>query len=100
MTQSQYIEKIFKKFNYYDCKSVSTPFDSNLRLYPNTGRLVSQLDYARIIGCLMYAITCTRPDIAFVVGKLSRYTNNPSQAHWQAVYRILKYLKHIMDYGI
>ncbi|GJT21196.1 zinc finger, CCHC-type containing protein [Tanacetum coccineum] len=32
---------------------------------------------ARVIGCLMYAITCTRPDIAFVVGKLSRYTSNP-----------------------
>ncbi|KAH9715709.1 hypothetical protein KPL71_021156 [Citrus sinensis] len=61
---------------------------------------VSQLEYARIIGCFMYAMTCTRPDIAFVVGKLSRYTSNPSQAHWQAVYRILKYLKHIMDYGI
>ena len=48
----------------------------------------------------MYAMTCTRPDIAFAVGKLSRYTSNPSQAHWQAVYRILKYLKHTMDYGI
>jgi len=100
LTQSHYIEKILKKFNYYDCKSVSTPFDSNIRLYPNTGRSVSQLEYARVIGCLMYAMTCTRPDIAFAVGKLSRYTSNPSQAHWQAVYRILKYLKHTMDYGI
>ncbi|GJU32967.1 hypothetical protein Tco_1176556 [Tanacetum coccineum] len=33
---------------------------------------VSQLEYFRVIGCLMYAITCTRPDIAFAVGKLSR----------------------------
>ena len=79
---------------------MSTPFDSNIRLYPNAGRSVSQLEYASIIGCLMYAMTCTRPDIAFAVGKLSRYTSNPSQAHWQAVYRILKYLKHTMDYGI
>ncbi|KAH9726106.1 hypothetical protein KPL70_008133 [Citrus sinensis] len=100
LTQSHYIEKILKKFYYYDCKSVSTPFDSNIRLYPNTGRSVSQLEYARIIGCLMYAMTCTRPDIAFAVGKLSIYTSNPSQAHWQAVYRILKYLKYTMDYGI
>ncbi|GJV03609.1 hypothetical protein Tco_1337178, partial [Tanacetum coccineum] len=35
---------------------------------------VSQLEYSRMIGCLMYAMTCTRPDIAFVVGKLSRLT--------------------------
>ena len=48
----------------------------------------------------MYAMTCARLDITFAVGKLSRYTSNPSQAHWQAVYRILKYLKHTMDYGI
>ncbi|KAH9688010.1 Shikimate O-hydroxycinnamoyltransferase [Citrus sinensis] len=48
----------------------------------------------------MYAMTCTRPNIAFAIGKLSRYTSNPSQAHWQAVCRILKYLKHTMDYGI
>nr|GEX66054.1 zinc finger, CCHC-type [Tanacetum cinerariifolium] len=34
-------------------------------------KAVSQLEYSRVIGCLMYAITCTRPDIAFVVGKLS-----------------------------
>ncbi|GKF79850.1 hypothetical protein Tco_0235418, partial [Tanacetum coccineum] len=35
----------------------------------------------------MYAMTCTRPDIAFVVGKLSRYTSNPGTQHWQAIQR-------------
>ncbi|GJV15418.1 hypothetical protein Tco_1360741, partial [Tanacetum coccineum] len=37
----------------------------------------SQLEYSRVIGCLMYAMTCTRPDIASAMGKLSRYTSNP-----------------------
>nr|GEV40192.1 zinc finger, CCHC-type [Tanacetum cinerariifolium] len=58
---------------------------------------VSQLKYSRVIGCLMYAMTCTRPDIAFVVGKLRRYTSNPGTQHWQAIQRVLKYLKKIMD---
>lgn len=40
-TQSHYIEKILKKFNQYDCKPVSTPFDTNLQLYHHTGRAVS-----------------------------------------------------------
>ncbi|GJW99296.1 zinc finger, CCHC-type containing protein [Tanacetum coccineum] len=40
-----------------------------------TEKVVSQLKYYRVISCLMYAMTCTRPDIAFVVGKLSRYSN-------------------------
>nr|GEU54511.1 zinc finger, CCHC-type [Tanacetum cinerariifolium] len=47
--------------------------------------LVSQLEYSWVIGCLMYAMTCTRPDIAFDVGKLSRDTINPSTQHWQAI---------------
>ncbi|GKE66334.1 zinc finger, CCHC-type containing protein [Tanacetum coccineum] len=42
------------------------------QLMPNNGQAVSQLEYSRVIGCLMYAMTCTRPDIAFAMGKLSR----------------------------
>ncbi|GKB20902.1 zinc finger, CCHC-type containing protein [Tanacetum coccineum] len=52
-------------------------------------KAVSQLEYSRVIGCLMYAMTCTRPDIAFAVGKLSRYTSNPGTQHWQAIQRVL-----------
>nr|GEU57165.1 hypothetical protein [Tanacetum cinerariifolium] len=51
--------------------------DTNEKLIPNNGQAVSQLKYSRVIGCLMYAMTCTRPNIAFAVGKLSRYTSNP-----------------------
>ena len=67
---------------------------------PNTGQAVSQLEYSKVIGCLMYAMTSTRPDIAFAVGMLSRFTSNPSMHHWQAVRRVLKYLKKTMDYGL
>ncbi|GJS40924.1 zinc finger, CCHC-type containing protein [Tanacetum coccineum] len=75
--QSHYIEKILKKFNYFDCTPVSTPMDTSEKLMPNNGQAISQLEYSRVIGCLMYVITCTGPDIAFVVGKLSMYTSNP-----------------------
>ncbi|GJX24143.1 retrovirus-related pol polyprotein from transposon TNT 1-94 [Tanacetum coccineum] len=54
------------------------------------GEAVSQLEYSRVIGCLMYAMTCTRPAIAFAVGKLSRYTSNPGTQHWQAIQRASK----------
>ncbi|GJW54722.1 zinc finger, CCHC-type containing protein [Tanacetum coccineum] len=77
---SHYIEKVLKKFNYFECTPVSTPMDTSEKLMPNNGQSVSQLEYSRVIGCLMYAMTCTRHDIAFVVGKLSRltYTGYPS----------------------
>ncbi|GKB53369.1 hypothetical protein Tco_0904122, partial [Tanacetum coccineum] len=63
---------------------VSTPMDTSEKLMPNNGQVVSQLEYTRVIGYLMYAITCTRPDIAFDVGKLSKYTSNPVAAGKEA----------------
>ncbi|GJQ99268.1 zinc finger, CCHC-type containing protein [Tanacetum coccineum] len=74
ISQSHYIEKVLKKFNYFDCTPVSTPMDISEKLMPNNSQDVSQLEYFRVIGCLMYAMTCTRPDIAFVV-VLEGYTN-------------------------
>ncbi|GJV55264.1 zinc finger, CCHC-type containing protein [Tanacetum coccineum] len=90
ISQPHYIEKVLKKFNYFDCAPVSTPMDTSEKLMPNNGQAVSQLEYSRVIGCLIYAITCTRPDIAFDVGKLSRYTSNPGTQHWQAIQRASK----------
>ncbi|GJZ92148.1 zinc finger, CCHC-type containing protein [Tanacetum coccineum] len=100
ISQSHYIEKVLKKFNYIDCTPVSTPMDTSEKLMPNNGQAVSQLEYSRVISCLMYAMTCIRPDITFVVGKLSRYTSNPGTQHWQAIQRVLKYLKKTMDYRL
>ncbi|GJX26545.1 zinc finger, CCHC-type containing protein [Tanacetum coccineum] len=77
---SHYIEKVLKKFNYFDCTPVSTPMDTSEKLMPNKGKVVSQLESSRMIGCFMYAMTCIRPDIAFAVGKLSRYTSNPDNS--------------------
>ncbi|GJX27995.1 zinc finger, CCHC-type containing protein [Tanacetum coccineum] len=73
ITQSHYIEKILKKFNRKDCFPVSTPMDPVEKLKLNTGKPVDQLEYSRAIGCLMYAMTSTRPDIAYAVGRLSRF---------------------------
>ncbi|CAM8950763.1 unnamed protein product [Rhodiola kirilowii] len=100
LSQSHYVDKVLKKFNCLNCSPVSTPMDPRLKLLPNTGEAVSQLEYSQVIGCLMYAMTSTRPDIAYVVGKLSRYTSNPSNLHWEAIRRVLKYLKGTMNHGL
>ncbi|GJV71147.1 zinc finger, CCHC-type containing protein [Tanacetum coccineum] len=98
--QSHYIEKVLKKFNYFDSTPVSTLMDASEKLMPNSGQAISQLEYSRVFGCLMYAMTCTRPNVSFVVGKLSRYNSNPGTLHWQAIQRVLKYLKKTMDYRL
>ena len=54
---------------------------------------MSKVPYASTVGSLMYAMVCTRPDIAHVVGVLSRYMNNPRKEHWMVVNWILRYLR-------
>ncbi|GJU70459.1 zinc finger, CCHC-type containing protein [Tanacetum coccineum] len=94
------IKNVLKKFDYFYCTLVSTPMDTSKRLMLNNGQAIYQLEYSRVIGCLMYAMTCTRPAIAFAAGKLRRYTSNLGTQHWQAIQRILKYLKKTMDYRL
>nr|GEW94605.1 peptidyl-prolyl cis-trans isomerase [Tanacetum cinerariifolium] len=62
---------------------VSTPIDTNEKLMPNNSQAVSQLEYSRVIGYLIYAMTYTRTDIDFAVGKLSSNTeDNSSTSGW------------------
>ena len=70
-----------------------TPVDVNLHLSKNNGKCLSQQEYAQAIGSLMYVMNCTRPDIAYAVNKLSRYTSNLGPDHWKAIVRVLRYLK-------
>ncbi|GJY94816.1 hypothetical protein Tco_0511177 [Tanacetum coccineum] len=53
--------------------------------------------YASAVGSIMYAVRCTRPDIAFSQNLTSRYQQNPGESHWTAVKNILKYLRNTKD---
>ena len=61
---------------------------------------VSQVKYSRVIGSLMYLMSCTKPDIVYVVNKMSRYTSNLGVMHSQGIMRVLKYLRFSRDYGL
>ncbi len=52
------------------------------------------------MGGLLYISTKTRPDIAFAVGNVARFSSDPSKAHWQAVKRIMRYLQGSQDFGL
>ena len=55
------------------------------------------MPYASVIGSLMYAMVCTRLDIAHVVGVVSKFMSRPGKQHWEAVKWILRYLKGSSD---
>ncbi|RVX17895.1 Retrovirus-related Pol polyprotein from transposon TNT 1-94 [Vitis vinifera] len=59
---------------------------------------MERIPYASAVGSLMYAQTCTRPDISFAVGMLGRYQSNPRMDHWKAVKRVMRYLRGTKDY--
>ncbi|OMO58188.1 Integrase, catalytic core [Corchorus capsularis] len=73
----------------------------SLQLTPKTSdeqKQMARVPYSSSVGSLMYAMMCTRPDISFAVGLVSRFQSNPGLAHWKAVNRILRYLKGTADY--
>ncbi|KAL5852507.1 hypothetical protein ACOSQ3_007625 [Xanthoceras sorbifolium] len=100
LSQAEYIKKVLSRFNMQDAKPVSTPLGIHFRLSkeqsPKTEEErthMAKVPYASAIGSLMYAMVCTRPDIAQAVGAVSRYMNNPGKIHWEAVKWILRYLR-------
>ena len=59
-----------------------------------------EVPYLSAIGALMYLANCTRPDIAFPVNLLARYSSTPTRRHWVGVKTILRYLQGTQDLGL
>ncbi|XP_062026089.1 secreted RxLR effector protein 161-like isoform X2 [Rosa rugosa] len=87
------------------CKEGESPMSKGDKLHsgqcPKNSLEKKEMDkrpYARLVGSLMYAQVCTRPDIAFSVGVLSRYQSNPGNEHWVAGKKVLRYLQKTKNY--
>ena len=85
-------------------KPVSTPLACHMKLSKKmcpTAREekenMSKVPYSSVVGSLMYAMVCTRPDIAHAVGVVSRFLKNSGKEHWEAVKWILRYLRGSSD---
>lgn len=83
-----------------DYSIVKTPLDTGKHLSKNKRKSISHLKYSRIIGSLMYLISCTGPNITYMVSKLSRYMSDPRVNHRKAIIKILMYLLCIQSYGL
>ena len=58
---------------------------------------MSKIAYAFVIGSIMYAILCTRPDVSYALSITSRYQSDLGKSHWTIVKNILKYLRRTKD---
>ena len=105
LSQASYIDKILVRFNMENSKRGSLPFRHGIHLSkeqspktPEQKERMSRIPYASAVGSLMYAMLCTRPNICYAVGVVSRYQSDPGEEHWIAVKHILKYLRRTRDY--
>eukprot|EP00253_Pinus_taeda_P019705 PITA_19705 len=89
----KYVIEILKRFDMMECKPMTTPMITNLRLLRNSESiLVDPTRYKQFIGSLMYLVN-TRPDICFAVNVLSQFQIEPRHDHWVATKHILRYLR-------
>jgi hypothetical protein len=107
LSQCSYLDSILRHYGLEDLKPVSIPMDTNIRLTtaqsPSTTSEFAQMrdvPYHEAVGSLMYAALGSRPDIAFAVQTVSRFSKNPGPVHWEAVKRIFRYLKGSMEWWL
>ena len=96
MDQSVYIKNILERFDMVNAKPRGTPCELNpTASNPKTTQTDDQSPrrYREIVGSLIYAMTCTRPDICWVVTKMSQHLDNPDEADWVMAKHVLRYLK-------
>jgi histone deacetylase 1/2 len=102
LSQDKYAIDLLRKVNMFDCKPVSTPISTSEKLSAFVGTPLGPKDatnYRSIVGGLQY-LTLTRPDISFSVNKVCQFLHAPTDVHWSAVKRILRYVKSNTKIGL
>lgn len=104
LSQKTYLRKILVDLNMTNLRGAQNPMDPNLTLEPAAKDHVAvdseKLRYQSAVGSLMYLMLGTRPDIAYAVSQVSRFSANPTDKHWSAVQRIFRYLKAQPSLGL
>ena len=85
MCQRHYLDDVLKRFGMSNCKAVISPTDISSRLTPSNAVTKIDAPFREAVDALMHLMTATRPDIAFAVGYVSRFMENPQVEHWMAV---------------
>ena len=99
VNQQSYIKGKLEKFGLTSAKPTSTPMDPGTKLSNeqclSTLMQVSKMcgvPYAKAIGSILWLVMISRPDCAFSVLTLAQFVQNPTQAHWEAVKRVMVYV--------
>ena len=97
MSQQRYVEKILNRFDMQECRTRETPCEQKIDYSDDAPKMDDVRKYREAVGSLIYLATCTRPDLCFVVGKLSQHFANPTDENWVTVKHVLRYLRGTTD---
>ena len=100
LTQRKYVAELLKRTHMAEAKPCKSPMSTTCHLSATEGAKFSDPSlYRQVVGSLQY-LAFTRPDLSFSIHKVSKFMHNPLEPHWQAVKRILRYLKHTISTGL
>jgi histone deacetylase 1/2 len=102
LTQTKYAGDLLRKVNMHGCKEISTPMLPSDKLSKTVGVQLTDNEafvYRSTVGALQY-LCLTRPDISFAVNKACQFLVAPTDVHWRAVKRILRYVKGTLHVGL
>ena len=98
--EGKYVVEILKRFGMMDCKAMTTPMASNLKLLSDASSdSVDATMYRQMIGSLMYLMNM-RLDIFFAVNTLSQFLTDPRNVHLIVANHILRYLRGTVEYEL
>jgi len=102
LSQPAVITNLLEQYNLVSCRPANTPMDPSswATLAASSSEFHDPEAYRSLIGSLMWLTNCTRPDLAFTVGFLARFMQNPTSDHWQAALQVVRYLAGTKQLGL
>ncbi|CAI7757227.1 unnamed protein product [Closterium sp. NIES-53] len=104
LTQSHMVHQVLQRFGFQFSSPHPTPLSTSHSLLapPSDESVEPSGPYPELVGCLMYLMTCTRPDLAYPLSLLARYVapGRHGKVHWDAAKRVLRYLCSTSGMGL
>jgi hypothetical protein len=102
MNQELLITNLLDTYDLINAKPRPTPLSTSVHL-PKDGGVpldTKMFSYRPLVGSMLYLAVTTRPDIAYAVGMLAKYSSNPTDIHWREALNMLRYLKGTKSQGL
>ncbi|CAI7807940.1 unnamed protein product [Closterium sp. NIES-53] len=104
LTQSHMVHYVLQRFGFQFSSPLPTPLPTShsLSAPPSDESVEPSGPYPELVGCLMYLMTCTQPDLAYPLSLLARYVTpgRHRKVHWDAAKRVLRYLCSTLGMGL